>query len=181
MKKYKILSVFIITIVVFAFSFVKIARGLTEGTVNATVTAKNIACSLSNATIAYGTIALSGTQNTTAQGLNVTSPVANNTGNVAENFLIKGTDSAAWTLELTVGANQYVHEVCIGSGGSPDPCDTGGTPVWTKMNADTNTEFAHEVAGAGNQTFDLKISVPSSSASYDEQTVNATVYCEAHT
>jgi hypothetical protein len=177
-KNLKVFVFLLGLLLVTLFPFVNFVKAAESGSVTATVTAQQIAITVTDGSVAYGTLALSGSANTTAQSKNDTQ-TATNGGNVAEDFNIKGTDSTAWTLESAVGSEMYTHEFCIGSGGNPDPCDTGGTPVWTKLTTDDQT-LVTDVAASGTQKFDLKVTVPSSTAATGAQNVNVTITAILH-
>jgi len=143
------------------------AQAADTGTVTATVTAQNVAVSVADGTVTYGTLSLSGTASTTAAGSGLDdSQTATNDGNVASTFNIKSQDSANWTLAGAIGSDDYVQEFCI------TDCET--TPTWTALTT-SYQELAAGVAAAGTQDFDLKIIVPSSSSNYTSQSVDVTV------
>lgn len=136
------------------------------GTVTATVTAQNISVSVADGSISYGTVALSSSADTTSNGVN-DSQTATNDGNITENFNIKDAGStAAWTIAGTVGADTYKHEFCTST------CDT--TPSWTALTGNYQT-LASSVSTSGTSVFDLKLSTPTSSASYTQQSLTVTV------
>ena len=139
----------------------------TEVGVNATVTVQNIAVSVSDGTVAYGTLTLNSQEDTTSSGVNNTQ-VATNDGNVVENFNIKGADAGNWTLAGAAGANQYVHEFCRGDTGT---CDA--TAVFTALTT-SYQELDTNVATSGTQDFDLQITTPTSS-DFVEHTAVVTV------
>jgi hypothetical protein len=178
MKKYFVLVFVLVLSLAFPFFSAKFLLADTTGSVTATVTAQQIAITVTDGNITYGTLALSGSASTIAGGVNDTQ-TATNTGNVAETFNIKGADSAGWTLETAIGSEQYKHEFCIGTGGTPDPCDSGGSVVWTPLTTD-DQELINEVAGSGTQKFDLKVTVPSATTQTGSQNVNVTVTAIAH-
>lgn len=162
------------------FLFVSLTKADTTGGVAATVTAQQIAITVTDGGVAYGTLSLSGSASTIA-GSKDDTQTATNTGNVAETFNIKGANSAAWTLNTTIGtAENYVHEFCIGTGGSPDPCDSGGSVVWTPLTT-SDQEMVNEVAASGTQKFDLRVTVPDETTASVAQNVNVTVTAVAHT
>lgn len=170
----KLITIALALALVSSFVFVKNLRAATTGAVTATVTAQQIAITVADGTVTYGTLALSGSANTTAAGINNTQ-IATNTGNITENFNIKGSaSSGGWTLAATIGSEQYKHEFCIGSGGTPDPCDAGGTPVWTALTTNDQT-LASGISSSGTQKFDLKVTVPSATTQTTPQNVNVTV------
>ena len=122
----------------------------------------------STGTVSYGTVALNVSQDTTAGGLNDTQTVQNNS-TIAEDFSITGQNTTCpWTLAGTNGANQYVHSFSINSGSS-----------WTAL-ATSNQSLATNIAANGTQSFDLKITMPTSTSCYTQQSVDVTVTATAH-
>ena len=150
-------------------------QGADTASVAATVTVQNISVTVADGTVAYGTLGVSTSKDTTSGGLNDTQ-VATNNGNVAENFAIKGSNSANWTLAGAAGADAYVHQFCTAGTGSPDPCDA--TPTYTALTT-VNQTLASSVAVSGTKRFDLKITTPTSSTNFTEQSVNVTVLATA--
>jgi hypothetical protein len=131
--------------------------------VTATVTVQNISVSVSDGSVAYGTMALNssaGTNGTDTQ-------TATNDGNVTVDFNIRGYDTAAWTLAGSNGANQYVHQFCVSSCAS---APTGYTALTTNY----QTLAASKTASA-TQTFDLYITTPTSTSTYDQQSADVLV------
>lgn len=149
------------------FSGVVIAQD--TDTVTATVTAQNVAVSVADGTVAYGTLSLSGTNDTTLGNLN-DSQTATNDGNVNVDLNIRGQNSANWTLAGTQGANEYRHRFCT--------TDCDGTPVWTALTTNYQA-LAASVAASGTQVFDLEIGVPSSTTFYTQQSVDVQVQATA--
>ena len=128
----------------------------TEGTIDVTVTPKNISLSVSPNSYNYG-----------ALGLNVTTETAttfavSNDGNVNENFLVKGYNTAAWTLAATNGANQYVHEWKEETAGSYAALTT------------SNQTAASGVASGNDVDYRLRIKTPTSTSSFAQQAPNVT-------
>lgn len=160
----------------------------TTGTVAATVTLQNISVAVTDSDgsantpdVSYGTLAVNTSNNTLAGtgGMNTTAgdqQIATNTGNIAEDFKISGSDSAAWTLSSSSGADAYVHRFCTAS------CGTYASPTTGNFTALTTSlsTLASNVSTSGTQTFDLMLTTPTSSATYTAQTVNVTVTAIAH-
>lgn len=165
-------SLFVLSLLI-SLSFGVVTKAQTEGTVTATVTAQNVAVSVSDGTVAYGTLAVSTSDDTTTNGTTHDSQTATNDGNVTSDLEIKGQDATGgtgWTLAATIGSDQYVHEFCI--------TDCDGTPSWTALTTTYQT-LASSVAAAGTQVFDLKISIPSSSSDYVQKSVDVMVQISA--
>lgn len=149
-----------------------------EETVNATVTAQNVALSVSPGTVSYGTVG-TGSSATTAlndgDSVDATQSIEN-TGNVAEDFDLKGQDTASWTLADSIGtAESYAHEYCDEGGGTD--CDS--TPTWTAL----STTYASLTTNVGTSTtypFDLRIQLPTSTSDTSEQSADVYVRATAY-
>lgn len=151
--------------------FVGIAQAASSATVNATVTMQNVSVSVSDGSITYGTLAASTSKSTTASDLN-DGQTATNNGNVAEDISIKGQNSANWTLAGSAGVDQYVHKFCTG---------TCTTPPTSYSALTTNYQtLSSNLSASGTQTFDLQITMPSSSTTYTQQAVDVVVLAAAH-
>lgn len=137
-------------------------QAVTESSVAATVTVQNISVSVTDGTVAYGTLPVNTTKSTLVGDLNDLQTATNN-GNVTETLNIKGSDSANWTLAATAGANQYKHEFSKDAFVTP----TVLTTAYQTLQAG--------VAADGTQTFDLRITTPTSSTNFGQQSVNVTV------
>jgi hypothetical protein len=149
-------------------SFTPVVKAATTGTITATVTVQNVSITVTDGTVAYGTLGLNSSLGTNA----AQTQTATNDGNVAEDFAIKGQDSAGWTLEAAVGANQYMNRFCIATCASP-PTN------YTALTTDNQTLVAN-VSASGTQTFDLYITTPTSSTAFTSQSVDVTVTATAH-
>ncbi len=99
-----------------------------------------------------------------------------NDGNVAEDFTIKGTNSAGWTLDSTNSTeDHYIHKFCIAT------CGTDASPTnFTALTTSDQALGTGNVAAAGTQVFDLRITTPQTSSVYTSQSVNVTVTAAAH-
>lgn len=155
----------LLIVFVSAMALVTSTSAATTGTVTATVTVQNISITVTDGTVAYGTLGLGGTNDTTTGGTN-DSQTATNTGNVTAAFNIKGQNSASWTLAATQGAEQYFHKFCTAT------CDS--TPTWTALTASYQT-LAGSVAASGTQLFDLQLGAPSTTADFTQQSVDVMV------
>ena len=114
----------------------------------------------SSGTISYGTLA-AGISSSTVPAYTQT---AKNDGTGSEAFNIKGQNTACpWTLASTVGTNQYVQEF-----------STNGGTSWTALTTNYQT-FATGIAANGTQNFDLRLTVPSSTTCFNQQSVDVTV------
>ncbi len=140
-----------------------------SATVAATVTMQNVSVSVTDGSISYGTLSSSSTKDTTNAVLN-DSQTATNDGNVNQDLNIRGQNSTNWTLAATAGANQYKHEFCTIN------CDV--SPTWTALTA-SNQTLQNAVAASGTKVFDLKLTAPSSSTVYTQQSVDVIVQASA--
>lgn len=150
-------------------------RAATEAGVTATVTVQNISVTVADGTVVYGTLAVNTSKDTTSGGLNDSQTVTND-GNVTSTINIRGTNSANWTLAAVAGSEQYVHQFCTSGTGVPDPCDAA--PVYTALTT-LNQTLAANVAAAGTKLFDLKITTPTATANFTQQSVDVTVQATA--
>lgn len=138
--------------------------------VTATVTAQQIAVSVSDGTVNYGVIEMGGNKSTL--DLTDTQTITND-GNVTEDFNIQGSDStpSSWTLvgNTAPGTDEYGHAFST---------DTGST--WTPMTSDTYTSVATAIASSATEDMDLQIYTPSSTTATAEQSVDVTIQATAN-
>lgn len=158
----------LITVLSALLSLSKVSAASTDS-VSATVTVQNISVSVSDGSVAYGTLSTSSTEDTTTNGIN-DSQTATNDGNITVDLDISGADTASWTLAATAGTDQYIHSFCTAT------CDT--TPSWTALTTSYQS-LATSVAASGTQEFDLQISTPTTSTSFTQQTATVTVLASA--
>jgi hypothetical protein len=122
----------------------------------------------SDGSISYGIVALNTSKDTTASGLNDTQTVQNN-GTAAEDFSIKGQNtSCPWTLAGTTGVDQYVHAFSTNSGTN-----------WTALTTNYQNLITN-IAANGTQNFDLRLTTPSSTNCYTQQSVDVSIQAVAH-
>jgi len=133
------------------------------GTVAATVTVQNISVAVTDGTVTYGVLAVNTSTSTVDVGDTQT---ATNNGNDTQDLNIKGQDSTSWTLGGSAGSDVYVHEFSTTSfaGGAGSPLTISYQTLATGV-----------TAGTGTQVFDLKITTPTVSSSFSEQSVDVTV------
>jgi len=132
-----------------------------EQSVTATVTVQNISVTVSPNTIPYGTLPA----NTESDPSAVIT--ATNNGNVTENFNIYGaaTTPGGWTLGATAGNNVYVHKF-----------STDGTyTTWTPLTTSPQALATNITAGTGTDEFELKITTPTTTSDYSQQSAAVTV------
>jgi len=130
-----------------------------------TASATIVSVSVSDGTIAYGMLPLNTSKSTCTSELNDAQTVTNN-GNVTENFLIRGQNSANWTLATTPGTEQYVHKFLNGT------CSTfsGGTALTT-----SDQTFATGIPPNGTATLNLQITTPTATNYFSQQSVDVTI------
>ena len=148
------------------------AAASTTASVTATVTVQNISVTVADGSITYGTMGQNATKSTIAADLN-DSQTATNAGNVIEDFQLKGTNSANWTLSATASTDKYIHKFCTSSCGSPPTS-------FTQLSSQSFTTLASSIATSSAQTFDLYINTPNPSSVFTQQSVNVTVQATAH-
>jgi hypothetical protein len=138
----------------------------TTASVAATVTVQNISVAVTDGTVSYGTLGANSTASTIAADLN-DSQTATNNGNVAEDFNIKGQDSANWTLAATAGSDQYIQRFCTATCSSPP---TNFTALTTSYQA-----LGTNIAASGTKVFDLFVNTPNPSTVFTQQDISVTV------
>ncbi len=154
-------------------NFFFLARAADTADVTATVTVQNVAITVSDGSISYGTLVAGGTKDTTTSGVD-DSQTATNTGNVNEDFNIKGynvSTGCSWTLAATQGSDQYFHKFCNNGN-----CDS--SPTWNALTTSYTTLATNKTPSA-TQEFDLQIGVPSSTSCTSQATVTVTVQAVA--
>lgn len=116
--------------------------------------------------IAYGTIIAGGTKTTITLADTQT---AKNDGDVAEDFNIKGQNTACpWTLTATSATDQYVHEFSTNGG-------TNYTALTTSYQA-----LATNIAVNGTQNVDLRITTPTSTNCFTQQSADIIIQAVQH-
>ncbi|KKS07557.1 hypothetical protein A3K01_00290 [candidate division WWE3 bacterium RIFOXYD1_FULL_43_17] len=137
-------------------------------TVTATVTAQNVSVTVSDNSVTYGTMSLGSSKSTITLSDTQT---ATNAGNVTSQLNIKGQNSTGWTLAGTAGSDQYVHKFCVSSCSTPPTNYTALTVNYQTLSA--------SIAASGTQNFDLELTVPNSSSTYTQQSVDVIVQAVA--
>lgn len=151
-----------------------VATAASSQAVTATVKLQDIEVTVTDGSINYGTLALSTSQDTLATTSHLNDlQTAQNTGNIAEDLSIKGQNATAatctgtppaWRLSSTsTAADQYMHYFSTSTGS-----------VWNTLSTSYTTLKAN-ITTSSTQTFDLKLTTPTTSACYDTQSVDLTV------
>lgn len=152
------------------------AQDVTDA-VDATVSVQNIALTVTDGSVTYGAIGTSSRKNTTTEatyGVDDSQTITN-TGNVDEDFEIKGIATASWAISDTaIDTDVYMHKWCTSD------CD--GTATWEPFDADY--EFIVQdipAEGADTQVFDLQVHSPSGTSHYETQEPDVTIRATAST
>lgn len=118
-------------------------------------------------TVSYGTLNSGETKSTIDLSDTQT---AQNDGNLVEDFNIKTSVPAGWTLGAAAGTDTFVHEFSTNSGSN-----------WTRfLLDDTYQSFVSNVAVSGTQNFDLQLTAPNPSSSTSEKTITITIQAVEH-
>jgi len=134
-----------------------VALAADEGTVAATVTAQQISIVVTPGSVAYGSVALGATDDTIATA---EPQWAENNGNAAADFNIKGSNSASWSIITGVPSGEdYRHRFATDSG------------AWIALDT-SYVDFFDDVAENATQGFDLEILISTGTAITAEQNVN---------
>ncbi len=139
---------------------------LEQDVINATVTVSIIAITFDEDTVAYGVVNVGSTDNEPSPAFFT----ATNTGSVAEDFNIKGADTAAWTLvQAATGTDEYRHRA--------------STDAFVTQDDDLTTGFlgiATNVLASNTETIHLRLDAPAGTAVTAEQTAVVTVQAVAN-
>jgi len=133
-------------------------------------TTATLSVSISDGAVDYGIVAPGGSKSTLAGDLN-DMQTATNDGNTTENFNIKGQNTACpWTLASSAGNDQYVHQFCNDTDNDCSSPPTNYTALTTSYQT-----LATGVSSSGSVDFQLRITTPTSSSCFDQQSVDVTV------
>jgi len=144
---------------------VVLVKASDEGTVTSTVTIGEVAVTVATTTFDYGTMPFSASKESfdVVSWSNGGGPFNNiraTVGTVETDLDIKATSTAAWMLDATVGANQYVHKFATSTDGTTRP--TGYAAL---TNDYASNVLATNVVASGNVWFGLEIYTPTSGES----------------
>jgi hypothetical protein len=140
------------------------ARAATTATVAATVTATSLAVSVSDGSIAFGSVALN-TATTTA-GNSDTQTVTND-GSTAQ-LNVKATDATGgttWTLATSAGSDAYKFEVST----------TTGSSYMTLQGANTYLTASTTFSTLSTGNLDFRLTTPSDSTDFVQKSITVTV------
>ncbi|KKW09588.1 MAG: hypothetical protein UY47_C0010G0007 [Parcubacteria group bacterium GW2011_GWB1_49_7] len=163
--RFSILSGGMVAIVVFAVIWGQSARALTEVTVAATVTATNLAVSVADGSIAFGSVALN-TATTTVTAGNDTQTVTNDGSDAALNVKSSNaTGGTTWTLGTSAGSDIFKLEVST----------TTGSTYMTLQATDTYLTASSSMTSLLDQDLDFRFTTPTASTDFVEKSLTITV------
>lgn len=139
------------------------ATAATEGNVNATVTAQQVAMSVSPGSVDYSVLSVGDTN----QVPNPVSFDADNDGNVPVDFVIRGFNTDVWTLAGTAGEDLYVHRFS----------STGSGGAFTALT--TSPQTLSSIGVSSSQTVHLNLDMPTSTAATASQDADVKVLATA--
>ena len=165
MRRRKLFVALALALVATAIAVPVYAAHTPEGTVTATVSLAQISIGVDPTSVAYGPLDLESTGNFPSP----TSFVVTNNGDVTEDFIVRGQNSANWTLGPDAGTNIYKHEVSTNAfgGGEDFVLDTSGVAV------------ASNIATNGTVTMSLRLDMPLVTAFTGVQEVDVTIVATA--
>jgi hypothetical protein len=170
----KLPPLFLIVFVAFSLILTNVVKAGTTDGVAATVTVQNISVSVTDGNVTYGTLAVNTSRSTLSAEENEMQ-TATNDGNLTANFNIMGQDSTDWELANTNGVDQYTHFFC-----NETDNDCASPPTsYTALTEDSYTALDTGVASSGTVDFQLRITTPTSSTVYTQQSVDVTVQAVA--
>ncbi len=139
-------------------------RAAETGTIAATVSATNLSVSVSDGTIAFGSIALNTATTTAGNGY---TQVATNDGSEAALNVKSGnaTGGTTWTLGSSPGSNTFKLEVST----------TTGSTYMTLQAADTYLTASSTFASLADQNLDFRFTTPTASDDFVEKSLTITV------
>jgi len=166
----KLVSFFSLSSVVCMLLAYSVALAGTSAMVSATVTVQNISLSITDGSVAYGTLGSNNTGSTCTSELN-DAQIITNDGNVPETFNIKGVNTDNWTLAATTDVDQYIHQFRSGACSS----FSSGTALTT-----SDQTLATNVATGATTTLNLQITTPNPSTVFTQQSPNVTLTAIAY-
>ena len=141
------------------------ARAADTAAVSATVTATNLAVSVSDGSIAFGSVALN-TATTTAGGTGQTQTVSNDGSNAVLNVKSgNATGGTTWTLGTSPGSNIFKLEVST----------TTGSTYMTFQATDTYLTASSSSASLTSGAFDFRFTTPTVSTDFVQKSLSITV------
>lgn len=158
-------SVFLIGVTVFSALFVGVnVYGADTGAISATVSATSLAVSVSDGSIAFGSVPLNAA--TTTAGTSETQTVTNDGSDAALNVKSSNaTGGATWTLATSNGSDAFKLEVST----------TTGSTYATFQAPDTYLTASSTFASLDDDTLDFRLTTPTASTDFVEKSISITV------
>ena len=163
------------------------------GEVSCTVSGKLISVSVTDGSVAYGTLDLSTTKNSAlydainnANGMTpAQTQTITNTGSVAEDFNMKTSNaigSTDWTLHATTpGSELFTYAYLVSDTAYAGSAAIGAFTKWATAGSYVADAGGDDVAADGVKYLELEIGMPTLSVDYGEHTITVTVLAVAHT
>ena len=192
-KSRKIVGVALVLALALAALIPAAAFAADEGTVECTVSGKLIALTVTDGSIAFGTVDLSTSKNSAVyndpNNTNGVTPAQTqtitNTGSVAEDFNMKtsnaigGTD---WTLHAATPAGDvFTYGYLVSDTAYDGTSGIGAFTKWTATGSYVAEAGGDNVAASGVKYLELEIGMPTSTTDGDEKTITVTVQATEHT
>ena len=154
-----------VAILILAIFLGQNVRAADTAAVSATVTATNLAVSVSDGSIAFGSVALN-TATTTAGGTGQTQTVSNDGSNAVLNVKSgNATGGTTWTLGTSPGSNIFKLEVST----------TTGSTYMTFQATDTYLTASSSSASLTSGAFDFRFTTPTVSTDFVQKSLSITV------
>lgn len=145
------------------------ARAASTATVAATVSATNLAVSVSDGSIAFGSVALN-TATTTAGGTGQTQTVSNDGSTAQINVKVSdATGGIQWTLGTSPGSDIYKMEVST----------TTGSSYMTFQATNTYLTASTTMASLTTGNYDFRLTTPTASTDFQQKSITITVQVAA--
>lgn len=155
----------VLVIAILAIFLGQSARAASTAAVAATVTATNLAVSVSDGSIAFGSVALN-TATTTAGGTGQTQTVSNDGSNAVINVKSgNATGGTTWTLGTSAGSDIFKLEVST----------TTGSAYMTFQATDTYLTASSSSASLTSGAFDFRFTTPTASTDFVQKSLTITV------
>mgnify|MGYP007030112427 CR=1 FL=1 len=141
-----------------------------------TIQAVSISITVFDGNVAYGMMAKNSSKTTLSSDMPPSGDMQtiNYDTNVSVNINIKGYDASGggctWTLASSNGNDQYVHQFCNETDGNCSSPPTSYTALTTGYQT-----LKSGVSGVGSVDFHLRLTTPTESSCYGQQSVNVTV------
>lgn len=166
MKNIRLFLFLVLSISIFSVVFLSTVVKAQEGTVTATVTIGVVSVTVTPTSFDYGAMPF-GSQRESFDVIDVSGDknIKATVGGVLTNLDIKGADTAGWTLESSVGENQYTHNFGVA---------TDATTVaasYTALTTSYDNVLGTNLAATSDVWFGLSLGSPSSGVGTQQSAV----------